>query len=214
MIDKREILRYIGAKHADEQIDEMIERAWDLVTSSAKPKHVYQLFPISVMENYVEISGTKIQSKSLAGHLVTCNEAYLFACTLGAELDILIKRYSISDMPLVPVLQACAAVFTEYCADKAQELIERDAAKRNLYMRPRYSPGYGDFSLNYQRFLFETIDVTKNTGITLTDTYMMVPTKSVSAIIGLTVDSTMCHVGKCMACSSAHCPFRKEKKYG
>ena len=57
----------------------------------------------------------------------------------------MIKRYTVTEMPLVPVLQACAAAWTEALADQAQTQLEAEAKERGLYLRPRYSPGYGDF---------------------------------------------------------------------
>ena len=114
-------------------------------------------------------------------------------------------------MPMVPVLQACAAAYTEEQADLAQADIEVYAAARGLYLRPRYSPGYGDFPLTCQRFLFEALQVSKKIGITLTENCFMLPTKSITGVVGLSADPSLCHVGKCMTCSAEDCPFRKAK---
>ena len=69
---------------------------------------------------------------------------------------------------MVPVLQACAAAYTEEQADLAQGGIAQYAQERGLYLRPRYSPGYGDLPLASQRFLFDVLQISKKIGVTLT----------------------------------------------
>lgn len=211
MMDKGEILRYLGASGSDEPaLNEMIQRAEREIERVANPKHLSRQFSVEVGENSVSIGGTELTSRSLAEHLRGCGEAFLFALTLGAGVDALIRRYTVSEMPFVPVLQACAAAYTEQCADEAQRELEHYAAERGLYLRPRYSPGYGDFSLESQKFLFAALDISKKIGVSLTDSYLMIPFKSITAVIGLSADPSLCHVGKCMTCAALHCPFRKE----
>lgn len=211
-MNKREILRYLGAAPDTEQLDDLIAKAEREVTAAAVPRHVFQRLPVMVRSNAVTVGGTELVSRDLAAHLQGCSEVFLFAMTLGAGIDSLIRRYSLTEMPLVPVLQACSAAYTEECADVAQREIEQIARAENLYLRPRYSPGYGDFKLEYQKFLFAALDISKKIGVSLTDDCLMIPFKSVTAIIGLSPDPSLCHVGKCMTCTAADCPFRKEEQ--
>ena len=207
---KQEILRYLGASADTDQLDDLIARAEEKIKSAARPRHVFRRFPVSVTEDSVTIGGTKLFSRDLANHLRGCRDAFLFALTLGTEVDTLIRRCTVTEMPLVPVLQACAAAYTEECADLAQQELERMASEDHLYLRPRYSPGYGDFDLSDQKFLFASLDITRKIGITLTEDCLMIPFKSITAIIGLSPDPSLCHIGKCMTCDSTDCPFRKE----
>lgn len=208
-MDKSEILRYLNATSCGDGLDEMIERAEREIEKAAVPRRVFRKFPIEVEKSSVTIGGTTILSESLADHLRGCREAFLFAFTLGAGIDVLIRKYTVSEMPLVPVLQACAAAYTEECADHAQQELEEYAAQNGSYLRPRYSPGYGDFPLESQKFLFSVLDVTKRIGVTLTDSCLMIPFKSITAVIGLSSDPSLCHVGKCMVCTELNCPFRR-----
>ena len=132
------------------------------------------------------------------------------AFTLGPGIDALIKRFELMEMPLVPVLQACAAAYTEEQADLAQGGIAQYAQECGLYLRPRYSPGYGDLPLASQRFLFNALQISKKIGVTLTENCLMLPMKSITGIVGLSPDPSLCHVGKCMACAAENCPFRQE----
>ncbi|MGI6255597.1 MAG: vitamin B12 dependent-methionine synthase activation domain-containing protein [Acutalibacter sp.] len=208
-MDRREILRYLGASTSVPQLEEMIDRAEREVQRAASPRYLEGQFSLSVEQNGVTLGGTFLPSKTLAAHLKGCQEAFLVAFTLGPGVDSLIKRFELTEMPLVPVLQACAAAYTEEQADLAQAGMEQYASQRGLYLRPRYSPGYGDFPLSSQRFLFDALQVSKKIGITLTENYLMLPMKSITGVVGLSPDPSLCHVGKCMTCSAKDCPFRK-----
>ena len=200
----------MSASGSDEVLDALIDRAEAEVIAAARPKHVYRYVEMIVDETSVHIGGTHIESRNLASHVEGCKECFLFACTLGMGVDSLVKRYSFTDVYMLPVIQAVSAAYTEYCADEAQKELEEYAVKRGLYLRPRYSPGYGDFALSWQRFLFDALEIPKKIGVTLTDSFLMVPFKSVTAVIGLSDDPSLCHIQKCMLCTAKNCPFRKE----
>lgn len=208
-MDKKEILRYLGAGNSDPQLDQLIVRAEKELIQAATPRYVSGKFSLSVKDDGAVIGGTYLSSKTLAAHLKGCQEAFLVAFTLGPGVDALIRRYELVEMSLVPVLQACAAVYTEEQADRAQEDLEEYAKEKGLFLRPRYSPGYGDLPLSSQRFLFDALQVSKKIGVTLTDTFLMLPMKSITGVVGLSKDPSLCHVGKCMSCSAKNCPFRK-----
>ena len=208
-MNQKEILRYLGASCREPQLEGMIGQVWEKVVRAASPRYVSGRFSLVVERGGVTLGGTYLSSSTLADHLRGCKEAFLTAFTLGPGVDALIKRCELTDMPLVPVLQACAAVYTEEQADAAQEDIRTYARDRNLYLRPRYSPGYGDFPLSCQRFLFEALQVSKKIGITLTESCLMLPMKSITGVVGLSPDPSLCHVGRCMACASENCPFRR-----
>lgn len=209
-LDKQEVLRYLGASGSGRLLDGWIIRAQEAVTAAARPRHTSRLVQAEIQGSTVVLGGTRLESRSLAQHLQGCREAFLFACTLGPGVDMMIKRYTISDVALAPVLQACSAAYIEAYADEAQQDLERYARKRGLYLRPRYSPGYGDFSLSSQRFLFAALDISRKLGVTLTEECLMIPFKSITAVVGLTEDATQCHIHRCMACTAQNCPFRKE----
>ena len=112
-MEKQAIYRYLGGAASEPQLDEMIARAEAEVKRAAAPRYADGRFPLSVAAEGVTIGGTYLASKTLASHLRGCQEAFLTAFTLGPGIDALIKRYELMEMPLVPVLQACAAAYTE-----------------------------------------------------------------------------------------------------
>lgn len=81
-----------------------------------------------------------------------------------------------------------------------------------MYLRPRFSPGYGDFRLSCQQFFFDALEISKRIGVYLTESFLMVPFKSITAVIGISRDPSQCHINKCMACPANNCPFRREDR--
>lgn len=209
-INKKDVLRYLGYGKADasDAVLEAIESCASELERKATPRCISLLFPIERKEDALHIGGMAIQSVSLHKHLESCDSAWLFAATLGAGADFLLERTSLVDMSRAVVLQACAAsLVEEYCDVETEKLA---AHSQGLHLRPRYSPGYGDFPLTWQGPLLRTLDAPKKIGLSVTAGDMLVPTKSVTAVIGLTRDATTCHINKCMSCGAENCPFRKE----
>ena len=68
--------------------------------------------------------------------------------------------------------------------DIAEDEIRRELAEGETLV-PRYSPGFGDFPLSAQREILSVLDAARAIGVSLTDTLLMVPSKSVSAVIGV-----------------------------
>lgn len=212
-ISRKEILRYLGyrGKPADQVITNSIEAALAELLRICSPKCAYQVFPVSFGEQTtVTIGNLSIQSKHLTQHISGCKQAAVFAATLGAQADLLIQKYNRIDMSKAVILQACAAAVIEAYCDEQQEQILSPTEQQTLYLRPRFSPGYGDFPLTYQTALLSVLDCQKRIGLTVMDSLILAPSKSVTAIIGITHEETTCHIARCMTCQSKNCPFRKE----
>ena len=123
-------------------------------------------------------------SDSLRKHLAGCHAAYLLCTTIGAAFDALQRRTSATSPADAFVLQAIGAAAIEEWTDEAEREI-RHELKNGETLVSRYSPGYGDWPLEAQRRLFELLDAPRTVGVSLTDSLLMVPSKSVSAIIGV-----------------------------
>ena len=81
-------------------------------------------------------------------------------------------------------MQATAAMFIESYVDSINHMLKREALSQRMVLHPRYSPGYGDVSLEVQNIFFSLLPCTK-IGLSLTDTLFMIPEKSVTAFIGI-----------------------------
>ena len=77
-------------------------------------------------------------------------------------------------------------------------------------MTDRYSPGYGDLPLTLQPQLLSLLDAARQIGLTLTDTCLMTPRKSVTALFGLSGRPPARHASGCQSCSLKEtCSYRK-----
>lgn len=210
-IRTKEAVRYLGyGRHAiDERTLELIQDSFRELDQVADARFVYRIFEIIEQnENELTIGNLKIQSKNLAKNLKGCKQVIIFGATLGTGVDLMMKRYSVSDMTKAVVLQACAAaVLEEYC-----DTIQKEIAKEldaGLYLRPRFSPGYGDFSILHQKELLQMLEAPKKIGLTLTEGYMLTPTKSVTALLGMSKDAKECDIKGCEACTKEDCIYRR-----
>jgi hypothetical protein len=211
-IDKKEVLRYLGyhGKPAGEEILKSIDSCIRELSENTSPRCLSRILPLTLEPDAVTVGGIHIKSHDLRRHIDGCREAVVFAATLGAQADLLLLRSSKIDMSRAVVLQACAAAMVEGYCDEIGLEIAKEATIQGLYLRPRYSPGYGDFSIRHQHDLLGILDCQKKIGLTITDSFMLAPSKSVTAIIGLTDQEQSCHIAKCMDCKSTDCPFRKD----
>lgn len=134
------------------------------------------------------------------------------AATLGLGPDRLIARAQAEGlMSRALALQAVSAAMIEAWCDRVNAELQGQALECGKRCRPRFSPGYGDFPLECQPGLFRLLGVQRNIGVTLTDSLLMLPTKSVTAVIGLCDGETPCPTG-CAACDRADCAFRDTRK--
>ena len=155
------------------------------------------------------IGNMKIKSKNLSKNLKGCSQAVVFGATLGAGVDMLMKRYSLTNMAKTVVLQACAAAMLEEYCDEEQNKIAEELGKDHMYLRPRFSPGYGDYSILHQEDILRMLDTAKTIGLTMTESYMLTPTKSVTAVIGISKTKEPCHIKGCEECQKLDCIYRR-----
>ncbi|MBO5031302.1 MAG: Vitamin B12 dependent methionine synthase activation subunit [Lachnospiraceae bacterium] len=220
-VSMREIYRYLGygTSTPDETVRAMTEEVLDSLTGVVKPRNIYNIYHCSTSETEVMLKDSQnpervlsFKSRNLSYNLKQCNEVILFAATLGLEADKLMQKYEILNMTKATITQACGAASIEAYCNILQERICDEASSdgEKRYLRPRFSPGYGDLPLQYQRTIFDELQCTKRIGLTLTDSLLMYPTKSVTAFIGLTSNPQSCHIDKCKNCNNIGCEFRNE----
>jgi len=140
------------------------------------------------------------------------SEAYaLFVCTSGVEYEAYQQRLKDEgDMVRVFIADALGSVIAEHCADRMEETLQESIDKLGWHHTNRFSPGYCGWHVSQQQRLFPLFGG-HTCGITLTDSSLMVPIKSVSGIIGIgekvrKLDYT------CGLCDFKQCYKRKLKK--
>lgn len=207
-----EAVRYLGygTNAVDVQTLAMISDSFMELETCAEPRHIYRIFALQVQsEDCFSIGLNQYQSRNLGKNLRGCEKAIIFAATLGIHVDRLIRKVSLEDMAKAVVLQACAAAMLEEYCDEWQEQIRERIQTEGYYLRPRFSPGYGDFSIRYQLHFLEMLNADKTIGLTLTENYMLNPTKSITAIMGISKTSQPCHIKGCEECEKKDCLYRR-----
>lgn len=211
-ISRREILRYLGygRQKADERVNDLIEECLSELEHVVSPKSVSRLFPLRLLPDYsIDFTCFQTRSQNLSKNLRDCDQVLFFAATLGTGADVLIKKYTMLQMSKAVTMQAAAtAMLEEYC-DCINRQMKAEYETQGYYLRPRFSPGYGDFPLECQRKLTAVLDVGKRIGITLTDSLLMLPSKSVTAVMGVSKKPYRCEVKGCEVCEKTDCAYRR-----
>ncbi len=211
-MNTKEILRYLGyGRHeAKEQVLVLIEACVRELERAAVPKSIYKEYPLSFYgEEGIDCCAFQTCSKALKKNLKDCQSVLLFGATLGTGVDLLLHRYNRLQMSKAVVLQAAAAAMLEDYCDQMNEELEKKYEEKGLYLRPRFSPGYGDFSLECQPALLGGLEAGKRIGITLTDSLLMAPSKSVTAVIGISRIPGTCGMRSCQDCEKRDCAYRR-----
>ena len=211
--DRKEIFRYLGYRGREPEtgVADAADSCAAALQTVVEPRHVRRVFPLEwVSADRFRIEGMDVVSRNLSRNLRGCSEVCLMAATLGLGPDRLVQRAeALGKMSRAVILQAAAAAMIEAYCDDVNEEIRREAAPKGLFLRPRFSPGYGDFSLEHQTELFRILEVQKKIGVTLTESLLMMPSKSVTAVIGLSKENTHCMVQGCEVCGKQDCSFRR-----
>ena len=180
---KREVLRYAGCKESDNETDVLIDECLSEIIGKLKYKTVYGIFELSIVGDECSFGHFSVKSKDLARNLKGCKKVMIFAATVGFELDRLIAKYSQISPSKALMFQAIGAERIEALCD----LLCSDISKQlGVKLRNRFSAGYGDLPLSTQNDIFRILDCTKRIGVSLNNSLLMSPTKSVTAFVGIT----------------------------
>ena len=178
-------LGYSRTVSPDQDVSGLMEKAADEMAAIMKPQAVFEVFDLTVgLESELSFADVSLHSRDLSRNLAGCSKVALLAATLGPQVDALIRRHSSTDPVYASILQATGPMYIEELVDLVNEEIKKIAASQGLKTKPRYSPGYGDVSLEVQKDFFRLLPCTR-IGLTLMDTLIMAPEKSVTAFVGL-----------------------------
>ncbi len=192
-IDKLKIAtnakKYLGYKEEinDLQTIELIDQCIEESIQYSDFRKIYKTYTIKVSKDIVHFTNSEIilKSNDLAKLLGNSEKCVVMACTLGVSIEKRINLYKRRDMTKCIVMDAVATALIENLCDDVEESIRSKAALEQQSLTWRYSPGYGDLGLVEQKALIDTLDATKKIGLTYTDQFLLIPRKSVTAIIGI-----------------------------
>lgn len=209
-INREEALRYMGfmGYTPDESLMSRIDALEQELIRTAVPRLVWRTEDIIRENGVLSAGGVVLRGKAIEEHLEGCDQAVFMAATLSIGADRLISRAQARNMADALMLDALGSAGIEQICDKSEALIKKELSGK--YMTWRFSPGYGDLPLETQAALSERLDISRRAGITLTDTLLMIPRKSVTAIIGVSDRPLPERRMGCHYCSMMDkCNFRK-----
>ena len=210
-LDKNEALRYMGhrGEDIDEQLDKLITKCEKEVLRCVKPRFVYKVCDISREEKGILVKDTNLflTGNSIKKHLDGCDKAVLMAVTISADADRLIRIAQIRDMAEAVAIDSLCSVAVEQACDRAELIIKEE--NPGYYQTFRFGLGYGDLPISLQGQFLHVLNAPKQIGLNVSSTDMLTPTKSVTAIIGISDTQEKCHIKGCEVCEKKDCIYRR-----
>lgn len=184
--DMREMLRYAGVREELPDMEALAVSCLDELRAGLSYRLCYAEFEIALQEDgALDLGFARVRSASLARHLAGCDSVVVFAATVGLEVDRLVARHAPKTPSRALMLNAVGVERVEALCDAFCSELATAAAARGCTCRPRFSPGYGDLPLALQRDIVRVLDTPRRIGVSLNESLLMTPTKSVTAIVGL-----------------------------
>ncbi len=177
---QKEVLRYAGCKDAEGELCRLIKDCYAELEGKLTYRLCYRKLELKIRDGVCDFGLFEVRSQNLAKALEGCESAIIFAATLGVDTDRLIAKYNRISPAKALIMQALGAERVEALCDCfCQKIAEEQGTK------PRFSPGYGDLPLEVQRDVFAVLECEKHIGLTLNDSLLMSPSKSVTAFVGI-----------------------------
>lgn len=183
-VDVREVMRYAGVRAEDGTASELLSKCQDALICAVKGLTVYRVQDFHTDGDVCFIGGACIRSSSLAKAMQGAESVIIFAATVGIEADRVIARYQRRSEALAHMASSLASERIESLCDALCKALSHELSDE-YDLTPRFSAGYGDLPIEFQREIFLMLNPEKYIGLTLTESLLMSPSKSVSAIIGL-----------------------------
>lgn len=158
-----------------------VERCKGELAACTQPSFCAVRLPIlPSSDGLVHIGDTSSGSRALSAVLAECGEAVLLCATLGFGAERLLRRYSAISPLMHFVADATADAMAEALCDAAEDEILHATAHT-----ARFSPGYSDLPLSYVKEIVRATDAGARMGVVLTEGFLAVPAKTVTAVIGI-----------------------------
>ena len=179
VIDKNEAA--VRLKIPRSYTDETITRCEENLRRVLTCKYAYTKVSVEIKaDNICDLGFGDIESRDLVNALDGCKQAYILGVTIGVGADRLISRLALTSPAESFITDALASASAESLCDYADNLLRGEGEKPF-----RYAPGYGDMPLSYQPAVLDVLNADYTLGITLNNSLLMTPMKSITAIMGI-----------------------------
>lgn len=202
-LNRNEAVRYLGGAgiRLNYRMDVLMDECEKAVLEKASPKYLYVEKDLPCPQ----IMG----GKNIESHLNGCEKAIVMCATVGSEVDKLIRISQISDMARAVVMDSLASVAVEQVCNAFDKIIAEKYSDYNMTFR--FSPGYGDYPIELQKIILQMLDAPKKIGLCTNDNFLLTPTKSVTAVLGLSKNPIERKKRGCAICNMRDtCKFRRK----
>lgn len=212
-IDIQETKRYAGLNKAPNFNMRTISEACREVLYIAQPRGSWEIYDYDAANGIVKAPEPFVlKGQKVTKHLCQAQKVVIIAATIGEEVEEEIsRRFQLGEYTLALLMDAACTTAVEQVADDMEKTIIYYIQKQGLVPRWRFSPGYGDWPLKAQRRMLE-LSKAESIGMKLTDSLMLMPRKSITAIIGLVAkkDAEEHNNRGCQNCDNLGCNFRSK----
>ena len=210
-IPMREVLHFLGWRAAplEPELLEQIKQMTAFVQSKIAPRVIIRRFPIDQDHRLAQTVFTP-KGDDVMRLLDHCDEAVLMAATLGAESErMLLRTQAVSSVDAL-LMDAVLSATIEAVCDEQEEKLRRELLPLGLYLTDRFSPGYGDMPLEQTKEICAVLQTQKSIGLSVSHSGLMIPRKSVTAIMGVSKREPQRRPRGCVGCAMReNCALRE-----
>ncbi len=209
-VNRNEVLLYLGYKGGEipPEVREDIRRCEELLLQTARPRIVWRCFSL-LPDGSLAGSDFRPAGNDVRELLAGCEAVIFLAATLGAESESLIRRTQVRNMADAVILDACGSAAIENVCDNLCLDLQTEFAPR--YLTDRFSPGYGDLPFSQQPDFCRLLNAGRRIGVSLSPGGLMIPQKSVTALLGVSPVPVKRRARGCASCDLfLTCGYRKD----
>ncbi len=211
-INRDEAFRYMGHKGGEipQSIISIADECEQKLLENISPKYIYKIFDITPSQEGIIVENTPLvfKGRDIAEHLQGCEKCVLMCATLSSGADRVIRQYEASGMEKAVVADCLASSAIEQVCNIAEAEIQKAIGDYNYTWR--FSAGYGDFPLEIQKDFLTVLDAQRRIGLNITDSLILIPRKSVTAVMGVSKNEIAKGKRGCGCCNMREiCNFRK-----
>ncbi len=209
-INENEVLLYLGCQRSTPELHRDILRCRELLLETARPRLVWRRFDL-LPDGTLSGTGFHPEGADVRRLLRDCRQVIRFGATLGTEVEVLLRRAQIRNMADAVILDACASSAIENVCDNFCRDLQAEVSP--AFLTDRFSPGYGDLPFGQQPDFCRILDLSRRIGVSLAPSGLMIPQKSVTALLGLADRPQKKRFRGCAFCSQFDtCTYRKENR--
>lgn len=202
--NQKEAFRYLGYGQTipSEHVLQIMGQCEQELMQVIIPRYVYKVFDLEKnQQGKYKLSDCQLalQGESIQNHLQGCEKAVVLCATISDGVDKLIRKTEIQDMAKAVIMDALASVAIEQVCDTIEEKLAQQM--EGWYLTWRFGVGYGDFPLALQKDVLEVTQASKRIGLSVNESYILTPRKSITSIIGMSRQPLGEKIRGCAVCN-------------